>query len=74
MFIRGIKMRTFKLIEGKNCPTTFLPLNANIGGQSKPNRNTEKIFGQKNRLDTYKTVESGNTINISTKKQEIDQD
>ena len=68
-------IRTFKLIEGKNGPTTFLPLNANIGGQSKPNRNKEnKYLKEKQARHVYKKVELGNTINISTIKQGIDQD
>ena len=29
--LEEIKTEIFKLIEGKNDPTTFLPLNANIG-------------------------------------------
>ena len=74
-FIRRSKITTFKLIEGKNGPTTFLPLNTNIGGQSKPNKNKENRYlteGQAKHM--YKKVETGNIINIGTIKQEIDQD
>ena len=41
-------VRTFKLIEGKTDPTTFLPLSTNIGGQSK------LIKGRENRYLTEK--------------------
>ena len=33
---------TFKLIEGKNDPTTFLPLNENIGGQIRSDKHESK--------------------------------
>ena len=36
--------RAFKCIKGKNGPITFLPLTANIGGQSKPNRSRENRY------------------------------
>ena len=74
-FIRGDKVRTFKLIEGKNVPTTFLPLNTNIGGQMKTNRNEENRYLTEDQAKhMYKKVESGNIININTIKQENDQD
>ena len=64
-----------KFIEGKNSPTTFLPLNANIGGQSKPNRSREcRYLTEEQARHTYIKVELGTIININTIKQEIDQD
>ena len=73
--ITGSKIRTFKLTEGKNGPTIFLALKANIGGQSKPNRNNENKYLTKEKArHVFKKVELGNTIDISTIKQEIDQD
>ena len=74
-FIRRNKIRTFKLIEGKNDPTKFLPLNANIGGQLKPCRNKENRYLIEDQAKhIYKKVDSGNIINIDTIKHEIDQD
>ena len=52
-----------------------MPLNTNIGGQSKPNKNEEnKHLTEEQARHVYKKVELGNTSNISTIKQEIDQD
>ena len=42
-FFRRNKIRTFKLLEGKNGPTTFLVLNANISGQ--PDLSTTYLGG-----------------------------
>ena len=62
-------VRTFKLIEGKNGPTSFLPLNANIGGQSKPNRSREsRHLTEEQARHMYKKVELGTIINIDTIK------
>ena len=61
--------------EDKNGPTTFLPLNTNIGGQSKPNRSREnKYLTDKQAKHMYKKVELGTITDINTIKQEIDQD
>ena len=74
-FFRGNKIRTFKLIEGKNGPTTFWPLNANISGQTKPvNNKKTKYLTEDPAQHIYKKVESGSIINIDTIKQEMDQD
>ena len=35
---REYETGTFKLIEGKNGLTAFLPLNANIGGEIRPDK------------------------------------
>ena len=62
----------FKLIEGKNDPTAFLPLNANIGGQFKSTKGGKTTYLTENQArHIYKKVELGN---ISTLKQEIDQE
>ena len=53
---------TFNLIEGKNDPTTFFPLNTNIDGQIKP----DQYLIEEQARHTYKKVESGNIININT--------
>ena len=66
---------TFKLIEGKNGPSTFLPLNINIGGQSKPNRSRESThLTEEQAKNIYQKVELVTITNIYTIKQEIDQD
>ena len=61
-------------MEGKSGTTTFLPLNANIGGQMKSNRNKENRYLTEDQVKhVYEKVELGNIINISTMKQETDQ-
>ena len=75
-FFRGHNnsTRTFKLIEGNNNPITFLPLNVNIGRKPKSLKNQERNFLTQDQVThVYKKVEFGNVINISTLKQEIDQ-
>ena len=68
---------TFKLTEGKNNPTPFLTLKANIGGQITSDKNkyseNKYVTGDQARY-IYRKVESGNIINANTLKQEIDQD
>ena len=50
-------------------------LDTNIGGQSKPIKDKETKYLTKDKAKhIYKKVESGNVINISTIKQETDQD
>ena len=71
----AIVQEHLKHIEGKNDPTTFLPLNANIGGSSKSLKNQERNFLTEDKATyIYHKAESGNVINISTLNQEIDQD
>ena len=73
--LEEIKSEYLNFIEGKNGPTTFLPLNTNIGGQSKPNKNKEmRHLTEDQAKHIYKKVESRNVINIGTVKQETDQD
>ena len=68
-------MRTFKPIEGKNGPTTFLPLNANVDGQMKSKRNKEdRHLTEDMAKHMYKMVELENITNINMIRQEKDQD
>ena len=56
--------RTFKLIKGKNNTTTFLPLNADIGGKTKLLQIQERNFLTGNQArHIYKKVQSDNIIN-----------
>ena len=72
--LEEIKSEHLNLIEGQNGPTTFLPLNANISGQPKPNRNDKtRYLTEDQAKHIYKKVESGNIINVGTIKQEIGQ-
>ena len=74
-FFRGNKIRTFQLTQGKNGPTTFLPLRANISGQSKQINDKEtKYLTEDQAKHIYKKVESGSITNIGTIKQEMEQD
>ena len=70
----GNSNRTFKLIEGKNSPTTFLPLNIKIGGQARNIRDEDRCLMNDQARHIYKKVELGSVINIDTIKQEMDQD
>ena len=52
-----------------------MPSNANIGGQMKSNRNKKNRYLTEDQTKhIYKKVEMGKIINMSTIKQEIDQD
>ena len=52
-----------------------MPLNASIGGKTKLLENQERnCFIEDQVRHVYKEVEIGDIINISTLKQEIDQD
>ena len=67
---------TFKLVEGKNDPTTFLPLIMNIGGQIVQNNyahKKSKYSTEDQARHVYKRVLSGCTIDTNTLKQEIEQ-
>ena len=67
--------RTVKLMKGKNDPTTFFPLNANIGGKAKSLQIHERnLLTEDQARLIYKKVESGNIISINILQQEIDQD
>ena len=72
--------RQFKLIEGKNDSTTFLPLGPQLGGNSKKtevnkNDSIDKSCLSSRQVDNiYKKVELGSLINKNTMKEEIDPD
>ena len=70
----------YNFIEGKNGPTTFLPLASKLGGE-----NTSRKFDKGENADkrylpakqahyVYRKVESGNLINKNMMRQETDQD
>ena len=62
-------------MEGKNGPTTYLPLNANISRQTKYIKDEEAICLAENQArHIYKKVETGKVINKDTIKQDIDWD
>ena len=66
--------KSFKLTNGRNDASTFLPLDFRIGGQS---RDSHPIVGQyltsDQVWDIYKKVETGRMINTDTVQQEIEQ-
>ena len=69
----SLRTRTFKLIKGKNDPTTLLLLNANIGEKPKSLQIQERNFLTEDKAKhIYEKVELGDIINISTIKQEIE--
>ena len=54
-----------------------MPLNANIGGQIRPDKyesKENKYLVEEQARNVYKKVESGNIIKINMLKQEIEQD
>ena len=76
--LENIRQESFKLVEGKNDPITFLPLNLNIGGQITPCNKyeyKESIYlTEEQATHIYKKVECNNIINSSNLKQDIEQD
>ena len=73
---REYKTGTFKLVKCRNDPTTYLPLNTNVGGQFAQNNYAQKEnkYLSEQARHVYKKLESGGTININTLKQEIEQE
>ena len=69
-----------KLMEGKNGPTTFLPVRSKLGGEVKEKKNSKGENREKGYLTAkqtnyvYRKVELGNLMNKNTMRQEIDQD
>ena len=60
----NLKGRSFKLIPGRNGPTTFLPLSPKIGGQVNNNRpNKEQYLTREQANYVYKKTELGEAIN-----------
>ena len=72
--------RQFRLIQGKDDPTAFLPLGPKLGGNSKKSEVNKNVSIDKNCLTSrqadyiYKRIELGSSINKSTMKEEIDSD
>ena len=76
-YLKGNKIGIFKLLEGKNGPTPFLPLNANFDGQRKHIKGKETKYlteDQAKHIYIYRKVELGSVINIDMIKQEMEQD
>ena len=62
-------------MEGKNGPTTFLPLHTKISGQARYIKDREdKCLMRDQARHIYKKVELGNIINVDTIKWEVGQD
>ena len=60
---------TFKLVEGENDPTAFLPLSTNIGRQTLPNKcgyKEGKYLTEEEARHVCKKIESGSIINTDT--------
>ena len=69
----NLKSKSFKLMKGRNGPTTFLPLSPKIGGQEKgyyPSIGQYLTREQANLV--YKKTESGEKINTETLQQELE--
>ena len=72
---RKSKNKSFKLVNGKNGPTIFLPLNSKIGGQVNNNRpSIGQFLTRKQTRYIYKKTESGEIINMETIQQELEQE
>ena len=61
-------------IEGKNGPTSFLPLNTKIVGQTRNTRDEDRYLMSDQARYIYKMVWLESVINLDTIKQKIDQD
>ena len=67
--------KSFKLTNGRDDATTFLPLDSRIGGQSRDNHPTVGQYLTRDQTKyVYKKVEMGEMINADTKQQEIEQE
>ena len=67
-----ISRGTFKLMKGKNDPTRFLPLNANISREIRPDKyesKENKYLMENQARHVYKKVESGNIITLIHKNK-----
>ena len=64
---------SFKLIKGRNGPTTFLPLSPKIGGQVNNNRpNVGQYLTREQANFVYRKTELGEMINTETLQQELE--
>ena len=69
--VRGI----FKLIEGKDGTTSFLPIKSKTGGKTNYIKIREAMcLSEKQANYVYKKVEEGKIINVNTLKQELVQE
>ena len=73
--IEHLQNKSFKLMNGRDGTTTFLPLDTRIGGQSRDNRPTEGQFLTREQTRyIYRKVETGEIINTDTIEQEMEQE
>ena len=71
-FNRWNRIRPFKLIKGKNGPTTFLPFNTKIGGQAGYIKDKEAICQTDNQArHVYKKVRVGKCNKFRCNKARI---
>ena len=62
-------------MNGRDDATTFLPLDSGIGGQSRDSHPTVGQYLTRDQTKyVYKKVEMGETINVDTIQQEIEQE
>ena len=62
-------------MNGRDDPTTFLPLDSRIGGQGRDNHPTIGQYLTRDQTKyVYKKVETGEMINVNTVQQEIEQE
>ena len=60
-------------MKSKNDPTTFLPVNAKIGGPVKHVKDKGNITTEQDR-HIYKKVELEGIVNVDTVRQEIEEE
>ena len=69
------RKKSFKLMNGRDGTTAFLPLDSKIGGQINYNRPSIRQFLTREQANyVCKKTESGKIINIDTIQQEIEQE
>ena len=69
----NLRVKSFKLMEGRNGPTAFLPLCPTIGGQEKDNCPSIGQYLTREQANfAYKKTESVKIINTETLQQELE--
>ena len=64
----------FKLMNGRDGATAFLPLDPKIGGKDRDSHPTVGQYLTREQVKhIYKKAETGETINVDTMKLEIEQ-
>ena len=64
-----------KLIKSKNGSTTFLPLNTNISGKLRPEKDEDtKYLTASQAKYVYKKMENGSSINVEMRRKEMEQE